>query len=106
MRKYGVEPTIVDSKTHDPASITKDADILVCAVGNRGVIVTEAMIKKDAILIGIGMSLRKDGKLHGDYDQEEIKDKAAYYTPIPGGVGPVNAAMLLFNVVKAAEKKV
>lgn len=104
MKKFDIEATIVDSKTQNPEEVTKSADILVCAVGNRGTIVTEHMIKKDAILIGIGMSLGEDGKLHGDYDPEEIKDKAAYYTPIPGGVGPVNAAMLLANVVKAAEQ--
>lgn len=102
MKKYGVESKIVDSKTPNPTEVTQSADILVCAVGGRGTIINESMIKKDAILIGIGMSLGPDGKLHGDYDQEEIKDKAAYYTPIPGGVGPVNAAMLLANVVKAA----
>ena len=104
MKKYGVEPTIVDSKTQNVSEITQTADILVCAVGGQGTIVNESMIKKDAILIAIGMSLGADGKLHGDYEPEEIADKASYYTPVPGGVGPVNAAMLLVNVVDAAEK--
>ncbi|MDE2025104.1 MAG: bifunctional 5,10-methylenetetrahydrofolate dehydrogenase/5,10-methenyltetrahydrofolate cyclohydrolase [Patescibacteria group bacterium] len=104
MKKYGIEPIIVDSKTHNPSEVTMTADILVCAVGGRGTIVNESMIKKDAILIAIGMSLGQDGKLHGDYEPEEIASKAAYYTPIPGGVGPVNAAMLLVNVVDAAKK--
>lgn len=106
MRKYGVEPTIVDSKTQNPEKVTRSADILVCAVGGRGTIINESMIKKDAILIAIGMSLGSDGKLHGDYEPEEIADKASYYTPVPGGVGPVNAAMLLVNVVDAAEKSI
>jgi methylenetetrahydrofolate dehydrogenase (NADP+)/methenyltetrahydrofolate cyclohydrolase len=99
-----IAPLIIDSKTNNIAEITRSADILICAVGNRGTIITEGMIKNDAILIGIGMHLGADGKLHGDYEIDDIKDKAAYYTPIPGGVGPVNAAMLLVNVVQAAEQ--
>lgn len=106
MKKYGIEPIIVDSKTQNPNEITKTADILVCAVGGRGTIINESMIKKDAILIAIGMSLGSDGKLHGDYEPEEIAERASYYTPVPGGVGPVNAAMLLVNVVEAAEKSI
>ncbi|MGH7246233.1 MAG: bifunctional 5,10-methylenetetrahydrofolate dehydrogenase/5,10-methenyltetrahydrofolate cyclohydrolase, partial [Candidatus Levyibacteriota bacterium] len=103
LKEYGVEPTVVDSKTKNASIITASADILVCAVG-KGTFVHPGMIKKDAILLGIGMHRGNDGKLHGDYDGEEIKDKAAYYTPVPGGVGPVNAAELLVNVVDAAEK--
>jgi len=98
-----LNPIIIDSKTPNREEITKTADILICAVG-KGKIITEGMIKKDAILICIGMSLGPDGKLRGDYDSEDIKDKASYYTPVPGGVGPVNAAMLLTNVVDAAER--
>ncbi len=104
MKKYDITPTIVDSKTQSPWEVTKKADILICAVGGRGTLVTEDMIKKDAILIGIGMHMGTDGKLHGDYDAAEIEDKAAYYTPVPGGVGPVNAAMLLVNVVESAKQ--
>ena len=106
MKKYGIDPVIIDSKSSNPSEITQTADILVCAVGGKGTIINESMIKKDAILIAIGMSLGADGKLHGDYEPEEIADKAAYYTPVPGGVGPVNAAMLLVNVVSAAENSV
>lgn len=105
MKKYGIVPTIIDSKTTNTNEITLAADILVCAVGNRGILIHDGNIKKDAILIGIGMHKGTDGKLHGDYDPEEIKDKAGYYTPIPGGVGPLNAAMLLNNVVESAERK-
>ncbi len=104
LRTMHIEPTIIDSKTQNRRELIQRADILICAVGSKGTIITEDMIKKDAILIGIGMHLGPDGKLHGDYESEEIKDKAAYYTPIPGGVGPVNAAMLLVNVVAAAEQ--
>jgi methylenetetrahydrofolate dehydrogenase (NADP+)/methenyltetrahydrofolate cyclohydrolase len=102
LKKLNIVPLIIDSKTPNIEELTRSADILVCAVG-KGKIITEAMIKKDAILLGIGMHKEADGKLHGDYDAEEIAEKAAYYTPIPGGVGPVNAAMLLVNVVNAME---
>ncbi len=105
LKKMGMTPIIVDSKTQNRDEVTRSADILVCAVGGKGTIVNESMIKKDAILIGIGMHIGPDGKLHGDYETEEIKQKAAYYTPVPGGVGPVNAAMLFVNVVKAAKKE-
>lgn len=100
----GIRCSIIDSKTKNPSEIIRLADILICAVGNRGVLVHKENIKKDAILIGIGMHKGEDGKLHGDYEQNEIKDKAKYYTPIPGGVGPLNAAMLIKNVVEAAER--
>ncbi len=104
LNNLGITPTIVDSKTPNMEELTQSADILVCAIG-KGKIITEGMIKKDAILLGIGMHRESDGKLHGDYDSEEIAGKAAYYTPIPGGIGPVNAAMLLVNVVNAAENQ-
>lgn len=101
LKELGITPVIIDSKTPNREEITSSADILVCAVG-KGTIITEGMVKKDAILIGIGMHLGQDGKLHGDYDFEEISAKAGYFTPVPGGVGPVNAAMLLANLVDAA----
>lgn len=103
LKKMGITPTIIDSKTPNREEIIGTADVLICAVGNKGILVTAGMIKKNAIIIGIGMHRGADGKLHGDYDCEDIKEKAGYYTPIPGGVGPVNAAMLLDNVVTSAE---
>lgn len=105
MDKYNAKYSIIDSKTQNTNELTSNADILICAVGNRGKIIHDGNIKKGAILIGIGMHKGSDGKLHGDYDSEEIKDKAGYYTPIPGGVGPLNAAMLLVNMVESAEQK-
>lgn len=103
LRAKSIEYKVIDSKTENPQSIIKKADILICAVGNKGTIINEHMIKKDAILIGIGMHKTTEGNLVGDYNPIEIKDIAKYYTPIPGGVGPVNAAMLLVNVLKSAE---
>lgn len=101
-RKMGIDPKITDSKTPNPQSLTKKADIIISCVGKPNVIKPE-MIKKGVILVGVGLYKGEDGKMHGDYDEEEIKNKASFYTPTPGGVGPVNVAMLLKNLVKAAE---
>ncbi len=98
--KLGVEPLIIDSKTQDKDSLLKKADIIISAVGKT--IINSANIKKGAILIGVGMHT-ENGKLCGDYDEENIKGIASFYTPTPGGVGPVNVAMLLQNLVDAAE---
>lgn len=100
--KMGIKPLVIDSKTSNPLPITKKADIIISAVGKSNVIKPD-MIKKGVILISIGLSKGSDGKLHGDYNEEEIKNKASFYTPTPGGVGPVNVAMLLKNLVTAAE---
>jgi methylenetetrahydrofolate dehydrogenase (NADP+)/methenyltetrahydrofolate cyclohydrolase len=94
--------TIVDSQTENREELIKAADIVICAVGKEDV-VTSIMLKDDAILVGVGMRRGDDGKLQGDYDETEIANKAAFYTPVPGGVGPVNVAMLLSNLVKASE---
>lgn len=102
LRERGADVTVIDSKTQNPAEITQQADIVVTAVGKPHVL-TADMIKKDAILIGIGMSRTEEGAFAGDYDEEDIKDKAEWYTPIPGGVGPVNVACLMENLVLAAE---
>ena len=101
-KQMEIEPTVIDSKTSNPEQFTKNADIIISAVGKPNVI-EPRMIKKNSILISIGLSKGKDGKLHGDYDEEKIKNIASFYTPTPGGVGPVNVAMLLENLVTAAE---
>jgi methylenetetrahydrofolate dehydrogenase (NADP+)/methenyltetrahydrofolate cyclohydrolase len=104
LQKLGAEPVIINSKTENPSDMTKQADIIISAVGKRGVIKKD-MVKQGAILVGIGMQRGEDGKFYGDYATEEIKDTAAFYTPIPGGVGPVNVAKLMENLVKAAESR-
>lgn len=102
LRKMRIEPQMIDSKTKNPSSITKKAGIIISAVGKPNVVKPE-MLKKGLILIGIGLHRENDGKLHGDYDEEKIKNIASFYTPTPGGVGPLNVAMLLENLVTAAE---
>ncbi len=94
--------TTCHSKTKDLQSITKTADILISAVGKQNMI-TKDMIKKDAIVIDVGMNHTAEGKLCGDVDFENVKDIASYITPVPGGVGPMTIAMLMqncFNSVK------
>lgn len=102
LKKIGIEPITVDSKTQNPDQITAQADIIVCAVGKAGVLNPQA-IKKGVILIAVGMYKGEDGRLHGDYEEENVKHIAGFYTPVPGGIGPVNVAMLLKNLVLASE---
>lgn len=102
LRKKGIEPIVIDSKTKNPEKLTKKADIIISAAGRANVIKPD-MIKKRAILISIGLHKGTDSKLHGDYDAERIKHKASFYTPTPGGVGPINVAMLLKNLLSACE---
>lgn len=96
--------SIVDSKTASPQEIMKNADILISCVGKQG-IVTQNCIKPGAILISVGLSRGADGKLHGDYEEEDVAGVAGAYTPTPGGVGPLNIACLMQNLVKACMMK-
>ena len=98
----GATVTICHSKTLDLKQYTKQADILICAVGKKDLI-TKDMVKEKAVVVDVGMN-RVDGKLYGDVDFENIKDIASYITPVPGGVGPMTVAMLLSNVLKNYEK--
>lgn len=94
--------TICHSKTENLADITRQADILVAAVG-RANFVTGDMIKPGATVIDVGIN-RVDGALVGDVNAEEAAQKAAYLTPVPGGVGQMTIAMLLSNTLDAAER--
>ena len=96
--------TICHSKTKNLAEITKNADILVAAIG-KPCFVTEDMVKPGAIVIDVGINRMEDCKLKGDVDFETVNQKASYITPVPGGVGPMTIAMLMTNVVKAAENQ-
>ena len=96
--------TICHSKTQELESICKNADILVAAVG-KAKFVTANMVKDGAVVIDVGMNRDEDGKLCGDVDFENVKDKAAYITPVPGGVGPMTITMLMYNTYTAANKE-
>lgn len=92
--------TICHSRTQNLASYTREADILVVAIGKKEFI-TGDMIKQGSIVIDVGMN-REDGKLYGDVEYASASEKAAYITPVPGGVGPMTITILLKNTVKAA----
>lgn len=95
--------TVCHSKTPDLASFTKQADILVTAVGKEKLI-TADMVKKGAVVIDVGMT-RTDEGLVGDVDFENVKEVASAITPMPGGVGPMTVASLLRNCVRAKERQ-
>jgi len=96
--------TICHSRTKNLKELTKQADILIAAIG-KAKFVTEDMVKEGAAVIDVGINRMDDGKLLGDTDFENIKDKASFITPVPGGVGPMTIAMLMHNVVKAAKQQ-
>jgi methylenetetrahydrofolate dehydrogenase (NADP+)/methenyltetrahydrofolate cyclohydrolase len=98
----GATVTICHSKTPDLGAITRQADILVAAVG-RVKLVTAAMVKPGACVIDVGMNRDEAGKLCGDVDFAGVREVAGFITPVPGGVGPMTIAMLLANTLKAAE---
>lgn len=93
---------ITHSKTLDLKSIIKEADILVAAIG-RAKFVTADMVKNGAIVIDVGMNRDENGKLCGDVDFENVKDKCSFITPVPGGVGPMTISMLMRNTLTAAK---
>lgn len=96
--------TVAHSKTKDLKELTLIADIIICAVG-KPKLITADMVKEDVVVIDVGINRNEEtGKLCGDVDYENVSKKASYITPVPGGVGPMTIAMLMSNVVKAAEK--
>ncbi len=94
--------TVCHSKTKDLAAVTREADILVVAIG-RADFITGDMIKEGAVVIDVGMNRREDGKLTGDVDFASAAERAAYITPVPGGVGPMTITMLLQNTLTASK---
>ena len=95
--------TTCHSRTPDLASMTRQADILVSAVGRVG-IVTADMVKEGAVVIDVAMNRNAEGKLCGDVDYASVEPKASYITPVPGGVGPMTRAMLMENLLAAARR--
>ncbi|MEN9626862.1 MAG: hypothetical protein RJA10_88 [Pseudomonadota bacterium] len=93
--------SICHSATPDLAAITRQADILVAAVGKRNMI-TADMVKPGAVVIDVGMNQNELGKLCGDVDFDGVRAVAGWITPVPGGVGPMTRAMLLVNTLEAA----
>ena len=95
--------TICHSGTRNLAELTRQADVVVAAVGKRNVL-TADMVKPGAVVIYEGMNRNDEGKLCGDVDFEGVRQVAGWITPVPGGVGPMTRAMLLINTLEAAER--
>lgn len=93
---------ITHSRTQNLADITKEADILVAAIG-KAKFVKADMVKNGAVVIDVGMNRDENGKLCGDVDFDDVKDKCSFITPVPGGVGPMTIAMLMKNTLTAAK---
>ncbi|MFJ7732247.1 bifunctional methylenetetrahydrofolate dehydrogenase/methenyltetrahydrofolate cyclohydrolase FolD [Lysinibacillus sp. NPDC097231] len=96
--------TYTHSKTPDLPSFTKQADILIAAVG-RANFITKEHVKEGAVVIDVGINRDENNKLCGDVNFSEVDGIASHITPVPGGVGPMTITMLLFNTVQAAENK-
>jgi len=96
--------TVCHSKTQNLEEITRQADILLVAIG-KPEFVTAKMVKEGATVIDIGINRNEEGKLVGDVKFDEVSQKVQYISPVPGGVGPMTIAMLLNNVIKAAKQQ-
>lgn len=94
--------TVCHSRTQNLKEFTKQADILISAIG-KAKFITEDMVKDGAVVIDVGINRNDEGNLVGDVDYENVEPKTSYITPVPGGVGPMTIAMLMNNVVKAAK---
>ena len=94
--------TITHSRTKDLKEVTGRADILVVAIG-KPKFITADYVKEGAVVIDVGMHRNEENKLCGDVDLDDIKDKVSAITPVPGGVGPMTIAMLMYNCVEAAK---
>ena len=95
--------TVCHSKTKNLSEITNKADILISAIG-KSKFITWGFVKKDAIVIDVGINRDENGKLCGDVDGENVANKASLLTPVPGGVGPMTVAMLMKNTLMAAKE--
>lgn len=101
--KNNATVTICHSKTEDLASYTCRADVVIVATGRRHTLTAE-MVKEGAVVVDVGMNRNEQGKLCGDVDYEEVKEKASFITPVPGGVGPMTITELLGNTIQAAQR--
>lgn len=96
--------TVCHSKTKNLKEICKQADLIVCAIG-KAKFVTADMVKDGAVVVDVGINRDENGKICGDVDFENVKEKTSYITPVPGGVGPMTITMLMYNTYLTACKK-
>jgi methylenetetrahydrofolate dehydrogenase (NADP+) / methenyltetrahydrofolate cyclohydrolase len=101
LNKLDCTTSIIHKSTSNRENIINQADVIISCVG-KGYIIDPSTLKSNVILISVGIWRDKLGKLHGDYDEAKIDQIAAFYTPTPGGVGPLNVACLMTNLVAAA----
>lgn len=104
MLKNNATVTVCHSKTENLPEITKQADILVAAVGIPKFVKAD-MVKEGAVVLDVGINRMEDGKLCGDVDFDKVKDKTSFITPVPGGVGPMTITMLLQNTLASAKNR-
>ncbi|HEX3035014.1 MAG TPA: bifunctional 5,10-methylenetetrahydrofolate dehydrogenase/5,10-methenyltetrahydrofolate cyclohydrolase [Thermodesulfobacteriota bacterium] len=104
LQETGARPEVIDRETPDPDEIIKNAEIVISAVGKEGIVNPE-ILGPNQVLVGLGLYMGEDGKLHGDYKDEEVEGRVKYFTPKLGGVGPVNVAFLMHNLVEAAKNQ-
>lgn len=104
MLKNNATVTVCHSKTENLSEITRRADIIIVATGKRHTL-TADMVKDGVVVIDVGMNRNEQGKLCGDVDFEEVKEKASFITPVPGGVGPMTITELLRNTIFASEQQ-
>ena len=101
--RHNATVTVCHSKTQNLGELTRQADIVIVAAGHRHTL-TADMVKEGAVVIDVGMNRNELGKLCGDVDFDEVKEKASFITPVPGGVGPMTITELLENTILAAQR--
>ena len=101
--RHNATVTVCHSKTQKLGELTRQADIVIVATGHRHTL-TADMVKEGAVVIDVGMNRNELGKLCGDVDFDEVKEKASFITPVPGGVGPMTITELLENTILAAQR--
>lgn len=102
LKNLEITPNIISSQTSDRKELLQNSDIIISAVGKANSL-NSTEIKKNAVLIGVGMHKGIDSKFHGDFDEEKIQSVVSFYSPTPGGVGPVNVACLMQNLIEATK---
>ena len=95
--------TVCHSRTRDLPEVAREADILVAAIGRREMVSSE-YVKDGAVVVDVGIHRKEEGGLTGDVNFEEVEPKAAWISPVPGGVGPMTRAMLMYNTLQAARE--
>ena len=101
--RHNATVTVCHSKTQNLGELTRQADIVIVATGHRHTL-TADMVKEGVVVIDVGMNRNELGKLCGDVDFNEVKEKASFITPVPGGVGPMTITELLENTILAAQR--